>query len=87
MTGRLHNHFLPDSHLFTPQQRSSVITSDVCLIAMGLVLAAGTWFLGPIMMTKLYWAPFWVFVAWLTSVTYLHHHGSHDPTEKMPWYR
>ncbi len=20
-------------------------------------------------------------------MTYLHHHGSHDPTEKLPWFR
>jgi hypothetical protein len=24
---------------------------------------------------------------WLDIVTYLHHHGSSNPTEKMPWYR
>jgi hypothetical protein len=32
-------------------------------------------------------APWLVFIMWLDAVTYLHHHGPHDPEEKMPWYR
>ena len=34
-----------------------------------------------------YAVPYVLFVVWLDAVTYLHHHGSSDPTEKMPWYR
>jgi omega-3 fatty acid desaturase (delta-15 desaturase) len=30
---------------------------------------------------------YWVFVAWLDMVTYLHHHGPEDAAMKMPWYR
>jgi hypothetical protein len=29
----------------------------------------------------------WVFVMWLDTVTYLHHHGPEDAAMKMPWYR
>lgn len=38
-------------------------------------------------MLKLYVVPYWLNVVWLDVVTYLHHHGSSDPEEKMPWYR
>lgn len=31
--------------------------------------------------------PYWIFVVWLDVVTYLHHHGSSDANEKLPWYR
>ncbi len=51
------------------------------------ILAACTYALGPVAMFNLYFVPYWVGVVWLDVVTYLHHHGSHDPTEKMPWYR
>lgn len=30
---------------------------------------------------------YWVFVMWLDTVTYLHHHGPEDAATKMPWYR
>ncbi len=36
---------------------------------------------------NLYIVPYWCFVVWLDVVTYLHHHGSHDENEKLPWYR
>lgn len=34
-----------------------------------------------------YFMPYWIGVIWLDVVTYLHHHGSSDAEEKMPWYR
>jgi omega-3 fatty acid desaturase (delta-15 desaturase) len=36
---------------------------------------------------KLYWAPWLIYVVWLDTVTYLHHHGVQEDAEKMPWYR
>ena len=51
------------------------------------VLAGFTLWLGPLAMLKLYVLPYWLNVVWLDVVTYLHHHGSSDPAEKMPWYR
>lgn len=51
------------------------------------VLAAVTVKLGPLMTLALYGIPYWVNVVWLDVVTYLHHHGSSDAGEKIPWYR
>ena len=64
-----------------------VLTSDACLVGMLAVLAAATLKLGPVAMFNLYFVPYWVFVVWLDVVTYLQHHGSSDPKEKLPWYR
>ncbi|KAI8476515.1 MAG: fatty acid desaturase-domain-containing protein [Monoraphidium minutum] len=52
-----------------------------CALAAAMVMVGG----GAV--AKLYWAPWVVFVVWLDTVTYLHHHGPHDETMKMPWYR
>jgi fatty acid desaturase len=51
------------------------------------VLAAATAKLGFLSVLNLYVLPYWMFVVWLDVVTYLHHHGSENPAEKMPWYR
>merc|ERR1719323_407204 len=45
-----------------------------------------TWKLGALAMLNLYVLPYWIFVAWLDFVTYLHHHGAEDG-ERVPWYR
>ena len=57
------------------------------MIGMLGVLAAFTFKLGLPTMISLYWIPYWMFVVWLDVVTYLHHHGSDNAAEKMPWYR
>jgi acyl-lipid omega-3 desaturase len=64
-----------------------VLSSDAHLIAMVGVLAACTAKLGLAAMFSLYFVPYWVFVMWLDVMTYLQHHGSSDPAEKLPWYR
>ena len=51
------------------------------------VLAACTFAFGPLKMFNLYFMPYWINVIWLDVVTYLHHHGSEDPEEELPWYR
>lgn len=60
-----------------------MLTSDAFMIGMVGVLAACTYALGPWMMFKLYMVPYWINVVWLDVVTYLHHHGSSDPNEKV----
>ncbi|GBF95171.1 hypothetical protein Rsub_07884 [Raphidocelis subcapitata] len=85
--GRAHSHYHPHSDLFSKHQRPMVVTSDVCLAVAYGALAVASWVFGVGTVAKLYWAPWAVFVAWLDAVTYLHHHGPHDPEEKMPWYR
>jgi omega-3 fatty acid desaturase (delta-15 desaturase) len=57
------------------------------MIGMLGVLAACTYALGLPAMINLYLVPYWINVVWLDVVTYLHHHGSHDKAEQMPWYR
>lgn len=64
-----------------------VHTSNRFLQGMLAVLAGCTLWLGPLAMLKLYVLPYWINVMWLDIVTYLHHHGSHDREEKLPWYR
>lgn len=76
------------SDLFSKHQRSMVLTSDACLLVMYSALAAATWLAGAAAVGRLYFAPWLVFVVWLDTVTYLHHHGlPEEATDKMPWYR
>ena len=64
-----------------------VLTSNSFLIGMLGIIAASTFMLGLPAVINLYWIPYWMFVVWLDVVTYLHHHGSDNASEKMPWYR
>jgi len=64
-----------------------VIESDLFLAVMYSALFASMFVFGPLLVIKAYWVPYVVFVVWLDTVTYLHHHGAHNPKEKMPWYR
>lgn len=78
------------SHLLTclrPLLPPQVETTNKFLLGMIGILALCTVKLGLPMMFCLYAVPYWVGVVWLDVVTYLHHHGSHDVEEKMPWYR
>lgn len=82
--GKRGSHFNPSSDLFVPSERNNVITSTVCWATMAILLVGLSFIMGPMTMLKLYGVPYLVFVMWLDSVTYLHHHG-HE--EKVPWYR
>lgn len=85
--GRQHSHYHPHSDLFSKHQRGMVIESDVFLAIMYSSLMAAMYCLGAGTVARLYWAPYVVFVVWLDTVTYLHHHGPHEASEKVPWYR
>ncbi|KAF6256872.1 chloroplast glycerolipid omega-3-fatty acid desaturase [Scenedesmus sp. NREL 46B-D3] len=85
--GRSHSHYHPHSDLFNKHQRSMVMTSDICLTIMYSLLAYGMYVIGGGAVAKLYWAPWLVYVVWLDTVTYLHHHGVQEEADKMPWYR
>ena len=61
-------------------------TNKFLCLQLGL-LAGLALTLGPGMMFKLYAVPYWMFVAWLDVVTYLHRHGPSDEKEQVPWYR
>ncbi|XP_010922994.1 omega-3 fatty acid desaturase, chloroplastic [Elaeis guineensis] len=82
--GKQGSHFHPGSDLFHPNERSDVITSTICWLAMVAMLLSLSWVIGPVPMLKLYGAPYIVFIMWLAFVTYLHHHGH---AKKIPWYR
>ncbi|KAG2448543.1 hypothetical protein HYH02_006434 [Chlamydomonas schloesseri] len=85
--GKDGSHYDPECDLFTPAERNQVLTTNAYMLGMVAVLAACTVKLGPLAMFNLYLVPYWINVVWLDVVTYLHHHGSHDVNEKMPWYR
>ncbi|PNH06305.1 Omega-3 fatty acid desaturase, chloroplastic [Tetrabaena socialis] len=85
--GKEGSHYDPSCDLFTAGERNQVMTTNAYLIGMLAVLAACTIKLGPLAILNLYVLPYWINVMWLDLVTYLHHHGSHDANEEMPWYR
>ena len=64
-----------------------VRTTNAFLKGMLGILVVCTIALGPLAMFNLYFMPYWINVVWLDIVTYLHHHGPEDETEKVPWYR
>ncbi|GMH19159.1 hypothetical protein Nepgr_021000 [Nepenthes gracilis] len=82
--GKSGSHFHPNSELFVPSERNSVITSTICWSAMAALLVCLSFIMGPLQLLNLYGIPYMIFVVWLDLVTYLHHHG-HE--EKLPWYR
>ncbi|KAL9140913.1 hypothetical protein ABFS82_14G068900 [Erythranthe guttata] len=82
--GKSGSHFDPNSTLFKPSERKMVMTSTTCWFAMLGFLLCASFFVGPLLVFKLYGIPYLIFVAWLDAVTYLHHHG-HE--KKLPWYR
>lgn len=73
--------------MFQPSEKNMVLTSNAFMLGMLGILAACTAKLGVAAMFNLYFMPYWINVVWLDVVTYLHHHGSDNPGEKMPWYR
>eukprot|EP00878_Enallax_costatus_P000968 GHUV01001100.1.p1 GENE.GHUV01001100.1~~GHUV01001100.1.p1 ORF type:complete len:437 (+),score=65.97 GHUV01001100.1:166-1311(+) len=85
--GRNHSHYHPHSDLFSKHQRKMVVVSDLYLLAMYSALLYCMFTFGGGAVAKLYWAPWLVYVVWLDTVTYLHHHGVQEDADKMPWYR
>lgn len=82
--GKSGSHFNPYSDLFKPNERGLIVTSTICWAVMGVFLLYASTIVGPNMVFKLYGVPYLIFVMWLDTVTYLHHHG-YD--KKLPWYR
>lgn len=85
--GKEGSHYDPECDLFKPSEKGMVLTSNAFMIGMLGVLAFAATQLGPLAVFNLYFVPYWINVIWLDVVTYLHHHGSSDPEEQMPWYR
>ncbi|KAG5724863.1 Delta(12) fatty acid desaturase [Termitomyces sp. T112] len=72
------NHFDPHSPLFKPEQRNSIIISNIALTAMLSAMA----YAGPNLVLKYYLVPYLLTNHWIVMFTYLHHS---DPT--IPHYR
>ncbi|CAK0784080.1 sn-2 acyl-lipid omega-3 desaturase (ferredoxin), chloroplastic [Coccomyxa viridis] len=85
--GKEGSHYDPKCDLFTPAEEPLVRTTNAFLKGMLGILVVCTIALGPLAMFNLYFMPYWINVVWLDIVTYLHHHGPEDETEKVPWYR
>ncbi|KAI4368899.1 hypothetical protein MLD38_017404 [Melastoma candidum] len=83
--GKEGSHFNPYSKLFSAKDRVDVTISTLCWFTMASLLIYLCSACGTSTVLKLYGIPIWsIFVMWLDTVTYLHHHGHH---EKLPWYR
>lgn len=82
--GKTGSHFNPYSELFQPNERKLVVTSTICWTLMVALLCFVSTLIGPIEILKFYGVPYLIFVMWLDTVTYLHHHGYE---RKLPWYR
>ncbi|KAK4407787.1 Acyl-lipid omega-3 desaturase (cytochrome), endoplasmic reticulum [Sesamum angolense] len=83
-SGKSGSHFNPYSALFRADERKLVMTSTICWAAMVAFLLCVSTIIGPLALLKVYGVPYLIFVMWLDTVTYLHHHG-HE--QKLPWYR
>ncbi|KAJ6617120.1 fatty acid desaturase-domain-containing protein [Mycena sp. CBHHK59/15] len=76
------SHFKPSSGLFTPDQRSSLIVSNIAIGGMIFLLGVYTYQTSLSALAKLYMLP-WLFAHnWIVTVTYLQHA---DP--RIPYYR
>lgn len=72
------SHFDPRSRFFSPSDARPVVASSACVLLWLCCLSCFS--LSNVL--NLFVAPYVVFAAWLSAVSYLHHHG-----ERMPWYR
>ncbi|KAJ0738075.1 putative fatty acid desaturase domain-containing protein [Helianthus annuus] len=82
--GKSGSHFNPYSELFSPDERHYIVTSTICWGVMVVLLVYLANLVGPLLLLNLYGVPYFIFIAWLDIVTYLHHHGYE---QKLPWYR
>lgn len=81
------SHFDPRSRFFDSTDKRLVLTSNACLFMFSCVLCHAMTMLGVCAVLNLYFAPYVVFCAWLSGVSYLHHHGSAKGEPQIPWYR
>jgi omega-3 fatty acid desaturase (delta-15 desaturase) len=82
--GKTGTHYLPTSDLFDRSEWSLVTISTACWLAMVAILTSAGNHFGFLWLLKLYLVPYVVNCVWLSTVTYLHHHGYQT---KVPWYR
>eukprot|EP00798_Chlamydomonas_sp_ICE-L_P012740 gene12740-15987_t len=71
------SHFDPGSKFFAAADKGLVLVSNACILAFLCILCRATHALGACTMVNL---------SWLSTVSYLHHHGASAP-HRIPWYR
>lgn len=82
MPTTFHSHYVPYGHIYpTTKNKIESTISILCCLGMMVFLGKigatfGLWFL-----TKIYLVPYFVFTAWIATVTHLHH--THPD---VPWY-
>lgn len=76
------SHFDPRSRYFTPADAGPVTLSTYCVFIWASCLFVSSIAFGAPIVLNLFVAPYLVFSAWLSAVSYLHHHGA-----RLPWYR
>lgn len=76
------SHFLPSSDLFSPSEKYQVLTSSALWLIMVSLLGYAGYKYGVLNLINLYVIPYFVFVVWLSLVTFLHHTDTN-----LPWYR
>ncbi|WP_210416364.1 fatty acid desaturase [Leptospira idonii] len=81
-TGRDGSHFHPKSPLFPQGERKNAVVSTFSILLMAGFLGWVTWNYGFVFFLTYFFAPYTVFVIWLSLVTYLHH-----TDVDIPWYR
>ena len=67
------NHFNPWSPMFEPKERAGIIASVACVAAVVGVLCYLTAVHGAMLVAQAYVVPYFVFVIWIDTVTYLQH--------------
>lgn len=67
------NHFSPNSPIFSPRQRRSIVISDLALLACILGLAFWAYMTSWATVALFYGLPYLVANAWLVLITYLQH--------------
>jgi omega-3 fatty acid desaturase (delta-15 desaturase) len=82
LPGHWYSHYDPDAKNFTDDQRDYVIVTVRWMRAWIALLAVATYFFGVWTMLAVYFVPYLVQVAWLGTVTMLHH--THP---EVAWYR
>lgn len=80
------SHFNPCSKFFSSCNASSVLASNTCILLFSSLLCHAMNVFGVCVVMNLYFAPYLVFSAWISAVSYLHHHGTPEGP-RIPWYR
>lgn len=81
-SGRDGSHFHPNSPLFSKGDRSKVISSTFFWVLWLTFLVGSGIYFGFWNLLSFYIIPYFIFVVWLSVVTYLHH-----TAPEVPWYR